>query len=90
MPPPQSFDKYTTSPSRQERVRGQTKVHLFRTYSNECDDPFSTGNVGNMKENRGREHALEQDGFHTSDPSREVFIGLSAKRNVGLIATAKL
>lgn len=32
-----------------------------------------------MKENRGREHALEQDGFHTSDPSREVFIGLSAK-----------
>lgn len=32
-----------------------------------------------MKENREREHALEQGGFHTSDPSREVFIGLSAK-----------
>lgn len=32
-----------------------------------------------MKENREREHALEQDAFQTSDPSREVFTGLSAK-----------
>lgn len=79
MLPPQSFDKYTTNPSRQERMRGQTKVHLFHTYSNECDDPFSTGSVRNMKENREREHALEQDCFQTSDPSSKVFTGLSAK-----------
>lgn len=69
MPPPPSFDKYTTNPSRQERMRGQTKVHLFRTYSNECDDPFSTESVENMKENREREHALEQEAFTLQIPA---------------------